>query len=52
MRGVPRDLDDFFVVVVRDERLVRIELLERFVRLDRIGVDDAIPDEVLPLVVR
>ena len=52
VRRVPGDLDHFLMVVVGDERLVRIQLLERFGRLDRIGVDDAIPDEVLSLLLR
>ena len=52
VRRVPGDLDHFFIVVVGDERLVRIELLERLGRLDGIGVDDAIPDEVLSLLLR
>ena len=37
------------MVVVGDQRLVWIKLLERLVRLDRVSVDDAIPDKVLPL---
>src|SRR5262249_48482745 len=40
------------MVVVGDQRLVLIQLLERLDRLDRVGVDDAIPNEVLPLLRR
>ena len=43
------DLVDLGVVVVGDERLVLVELLERGDVLDRVGVDDLVPDEVLPL---
>jgi len=50
MRGVASDLDHFLVVVVGDERFVRVELFKRFVRFDRIGVNHAIPDEVLSLL--
>ena len=46
------DLDHFLVVVVRDERLVLIQLLERRDRLDRVRVDNPIPDERLSRLVR
>ena len=49
MRRVLGDLLHFFVIVVGDQRLVLVEFLERLDRLDRIGVDDLVPDEVLPL---
>ena len=52
MRRVPGDFDHFLIVVVGDERLVRVQLLERFGRLYRIGVDDAIPDKCLSLLLR
>ena len=52
MRGVPGDLEHFLVIVVSDERLVRIEFLQGRDGLDRIGVDDPIPDEVLALLGR
>ena len=35
-------------VVVGHQRLVRVEFLQRLVRLDGVGVDDLVPDEVLP----
>ena len=43
------DLDHLFVVIVGDQRLVGIQPLERFDRFDRVRVNDAIPDEILPL---
>ena len=49
VRRVLADLADLREVVVRHQRLVRVQLAERLVRLDRIGVDDLVPDEVLPL---
>ena len=52
MRGVLADLADLLEVVVGHQRLVRVELLERLVGLDRIGVDDLVPDEVLALLGR
>ena len=44
------DLLDFLVVVVCDERLVAIEFLQRLNRLDRIGINNPIPDEILPFL--
>jgi len=52
VRRVPGNLEHFVVVVVRHQRLVRIQLLECLVGLDRVGVDDPVPDEVLALLVR
>jgi len=52
VRRVPGDLEHLVVVVVRHQRLVRIQLLERLGGLDRVGVDDPIPDEGLPLLLR
>ena len=52
VRGVLADLADLLEVVVGHQRLVRIELAQRLVGLDRIGVDDLVPDEVLPLLGR
>ncbi len=49
MRRIAGDLDHLFVVIVGDQRLVRIQPLERFNRFDRVRVNDAIPDEILPL---
>ncbi len=51
LRGVLLDLLDLLVVVVGHQRLVLVQLLQRFVGLDRIGVDDLVPDPVLPLLV-
>ena len=52
MRRVLRDLLDFLVIIIGHERLVAIELLKRFDRLDRVGVDHFVPDELLPLLRR
>ena len=52
MRRIAGDLDHLFVVIVGDQRLVGIQPLERFNRLDRVRVNDAIPDEILPLLRR
>ena len=51
LRGVLLDLLDLLVVVVGDQRLVRVQLLQRLVGLDGIGVDDLVPDPILPLLV-
>jgi hypothetical protein len=52
MRSVLGDLLDLLVVVVGHQRLVAVEFLERLNRLDRVGVDDLVPDEVLTLLRR
>ena len=52
VRRVFPDLPDLLGVVVRDERLVGVELPQRAVRLDRVGVDDLVPDPVLPFLRR
>ena len=52
MRGVLADLLDLLEIVVGHQRLVLIELGQRLVGLDRIGVDDLVPDEILPLAGR
>jgi hypothetical protein len=49
VRSITGDLEHFFVIVIGYQRFVRIELLERLDGLDRVGIDDAIPDEVLAL---
>ena len=49
VRRVFPDLADFVDVVVGHEGLVGVELAQRLVGLDRIGVDDLVPDPVLPL---
>ena len=46
------DLVDLLDVVEGHERLVLVELLEGGLRLDRVGVDDLVPDPVLPLLGR
>ena len=43
---------DFLVIVVGDQRLVLVQFLQRLVGLDGIGVNDFVPDPVLPLLVR
>ena len=50
VRRVLGDLLHFLVVVVGHQRLVAVEFAERLDRLDRIGIDDLVPDEVLPLL--
>jgi len=50
VRGVLGDLLHLLVVVVGNQRLVAVEFAKRLDRLDRIGVDDLVPDEVLPLL--
>ena len=52
MRRMLGDLFDLFVVVVGHQRLVAVKFLQRLDRLDRVGVDDLVPDEVLPLLRR
>ena len=52
VRRVLRDFLDLFVIVVGHQRLVAVELLQRLHRLDRVGVDDLVPDEILPLLGR
>ena len=52
VRGVLANLADLLEVVVSHQRLVEVEIAERFVRLDRVGVDDLVPDEILPLLRR
>ena len=47
VRRVLGDLLHLLVVVVGDEGTVLVELAERLGRLDRVGVDDLVPDEVL-----
>ena len=42
------NLGDLRHVVVGHQRLVGIEFLQGLVRLDGVGVDDLVPDEVLP----
>ena len=50
MGGVLPDLADFLQVVVRHQRLVLVQFLERLDGLDRVGVDDLVPDVILPLL--
>ena len=52
MRRVLGDLLDLLMVVIGHQRLVAVELLERLNGLDRVGVDDLVPDEVLTLLRR
>ncbi len=52
MRRVLPDLLDLLEVVEGDERLVLVEFRERLDGLDRVGVDDAVPDPLLPLARR
>ena len=49
MRGMALDLVHLGQVVVGDQRLVGVELGQGAVVLDRVGVDDLVPDEVLSL---
>jgi hypothetical protein len=46
------DLDHLLIVIVGDQGLIGIQPLERFNRFDRVRVNDAIPDEILPLLRR
>ena len=46
--GVLLDLSDFLPVVEGDQRLVLVQLLQRFGGLGRVGVDDLVPDPILP----
>jgi hypothetical protein len=41
------DLLQLVPVVVGDQRLVVVQRLQRFARLDRVGVNDLVPDEIL-----
>ena len=50
VRRVLLDLTDFSEIVVRDERLVRIQLGQGAVVFDGICVDDLVPNEVLALL--
>ena len=50
MGRVLGDLLDLLMVVVGHQGLVLIEFVEGFDRLDRVGVDDPVPDEGLPLL--
>ena len=43
------DLADLLQVVVGDQRLVLVQFLQRLGGLDGVGVDDLVPDPVLPL---
>ena len=52
VRRVLGDLLHLLVVVIGDEGAVLVELAERLRRLDRVGVDDLVPDEVLPGLLR
>ena len=52
MRRVLLDLLDFLEVVVSHQRLVGIEFSKGFLGLDGIGVDDLVPDEILPFLGR
>ena len=52
MRSVLGDLLDLLMIVVGHQRLVAVEFLERLNGLDRVGVDDLVPDEVLTLLRR
>ena len=52
LRRVLLDFPDLLVIVVSDQRLVLVEFLQRLVGLDGIGVNDLVPDPVLPLLVR
>ena len=47
VRRVLGDLLHLLVIVVGDQRLVAVELVKGLDRLDRIGVDDLVPDEIL-----
>ncbi len=49
VRRITGDLDDLVVVIVGDQRLVGIEPLQCFNRFNRVRIDDAIPDKILPL---
>jgi len=49
MGSVALDFAQLLDVVVRDERLVPVQGFQRFLGLDRVGVDDLVPDERLPL---
>ena len=49
---VAADLVDFIDVVVSHQRLVLVQVLQRLLVLDRIGVDDLVPDVILPLFFR
>ena len=51
LRRVLLDLADFGQIVESHQRLVRIELHQGPVVFDRMGIDDLVPDEVLPLLV-
>ena len=53
--GVRRVLGDLLhlrQVVEGDERLVFVQRLQRLLRLHGVGVDDFVPDEILPLLGR
>ena len=50
MRGVVPDLFDLLGIIKRDERFVLVKGFKRFDRLDGIGIDDLVPDPVLPLL--
>ena len=49
-RSMLRNLFHFLDVVVGHQRAILIELVEGLDRLDRVGVDDLVPDEVLPFL--
>lgn len=49
VRRVLLELENLGVVVIRDERLVLVQFDQRGDILNRIRVDDFVPDEILPL---
>ena len=46
------DLPELLDIVESDKRLVLVKLFERLDGLDRVRVDDPVPDPVLPLLIR
>jgi len=52
MGSMPGDLHHLFVVVISNQRLVWLQEFERFDRFDRVRVNNAVPDVILPFFLR
>ena len=46
------DLDDLIAVVEGEQRFVPVKLHQRLFRLDRVRIDDLVPDPLIPFLFR